>query len=205
METTLSDYQFAIVTAFFIMMLSCSIAGIVAFNQPKFIESATNMYSKSVVNTTYSSVSEQVKQNIIPAWIGVCLFIIVILLNNLFIATIIVFIPRYVGGWLGYFSITYLLASVSFIPGMLFARVAIMVGTGYAIAAFLPHGIFEFAGVSIGGGIGYYYLMKKGINPELELKQFVKSSYVKYVVPLILIASIIEVTVTPVIMYIMLY
>jgi uncharacterized membrane protein SpoIIM required for sporulation len=201
MEITLSDYQFAIVTAFFLMMMGCAMGGIVAFEQPKLMESAHQVYGQSVVNTTYSSVETQVEQNLIPAWLGIGLFVIILLLNNLFLATVVVFLPRYVDGWLGYLSVSYLLVSLGFIPGMLFTRVASSLGAGYAIAAFVPHGVFEFAGVIIGGGLGYYYLMKKNTPHEKELKKFVNQTYVKYIVPLILIASAVEVAITPMVMY----
>jgi len=197
MEITLNDYQFSIVTAFFILMVSCTIGAIVACEQPKMMDSAQQLYGQSIVNTTYTAVETQVEQNVLPIWVGVGLFVIVLLINNLFLASVVVFLPRYVDGWLGVASVSYLLASLGFIPGMLFARVASSIGVGYAVAAFVPHGIFEFSGLILAGGLGYYYLMKKGSETTSELKKRLNNTYLHVVIPLILLASMVEVFITP--------
>lgn len=197
MEILTNDYQYAIFTAFFILMMGCALGAVVAFEQPKMMESAQHIYGQSIVNTTYSNVEAQVIQETLPIWVGVGLFVIILLLNNLFIATLVVFLPRYIDGWLGILSVSYLLFSLGFIPGMLFTRVASAIGVSYGVVAFVPHGVFEFAGVIVAGGLGYYYLMKNDKEDKSELKKKLNNTYLHVVVPLIILASMIEVFITP--------
>lgn len=197
MEILINDYQYAIFTAFFILMMGCALGAVVAFEQPKMMESAQHIYGQSIVNTTYSNVEAQVIQETLPIWVGVGLFVIILLLNNLFIATLVVFLPRYIDGWLGILSVSYLLFSLGFIPGMLFTRVASAIGVSYGVVAFVPHGVFEFAGVIVAGGLGYYYLMKNDKEDKSELKKKLNNTYLHVVVPLIILASMIEVFITP--------
>jgi uncharacterized membrane protein SpoIIM required for sporulation len=184
MEILTNDYQYAMFTAFFILIIGCALGAVVAFEQPKMMESAQHIYGQSIVNTTYSHVEEQVIQETLPIWVGVGLFVIILLLNNLFLATLVVFLPRYIDGWLGVLSVSYLLFSLGF-------------GISYSIVAFVPHGVFEFAGVIIAGGLGYYYLMKYNTEDKTELKKKLNKTYLHVVVPLILLASMIEVFITP--------
>jgi uncharacterized membrane protein SpoIIM required for sporulation len=197
MEILTNDYQYAMFTAFFILIIGCALGAVVAFEQPKMMESAQHIYGQSIVNNTYSHVEEQVIHETLPIWVGVGLFVIILLLNNLFLATLVVFLPRYIDGWLGVLSVSYLLFSLGFIPGMLFTRVASAIGISYSIVAFVPHGVFEFAGVIIAGGLGYYYLMKYNTEDKTELKKKLNKTYLHVVVPLILLASMIEVFITP--------
>ena len=197
MEILTNDYQYAIFTAFFILMMGCALGSVVAFEQPKMMENAQHIYGQSIVNTTYSNVEAQVIQETLPIWVGVGLFVIILLLNNLFIATLVVFLPRYIDGWLGILSVSYLLFSLGFIPGMLFTRVASAIGVSYSIVAFVPHGVFEFAGVIVAGGLGYYYLMKNDKEDKSELKKKLNNTYLHVVVPLIILASVVEVFITP--------
>jgi uncharacterized membrane protein SpoIIM required for sporulation len=192
----MTNYQYSVVTALFILIMGILLGGVLSYSEPKVVQAAQTQYSASVVNQTYSGVQQQVNQEIIPVWVGIALFLVVFVFNNLIIVTMLTFLPRYFDNWLGVVINSYILFSTGFIPAAIFVRVMNTVGIGLTLAAFVPHGIFEFSAVVIAGGIGFYYLMS---DKSIEIKNWVKQKYIRYVVPLIIIAAAMEVFITPLI------
>lgn len=198
----ISDYKYAIITAFFILMMGCVLGGLLSVVEPKVITAAQTQYSSSVVNQSYTEVKEQVKQENIPVYVGILLFILVFIFNNIIIVTLLTFLPQYFDNWLGVVINSYVLFSTGFIPGSIFMRVCQTGGVGLALAAFVPHGVFEFAAVVIAGAVGFYYLMS---DKSDGVKKWSKQKYIRYVVPLIIIAAAVEVFITPLVEYIILH
>jgi uncharacterized membrane protein SpoIIM required for sporulation len=180
-------------------MLGAALGGVIGYASPEMTKAAETQYSNSVVNQTYTGVKEQVKQDIIPIWIGVGLLLAVFIINNLAVATLILFLPYYFKNWLGVVTTSYLLFITGFIPGVLFSRTIGVFGSLKTIAAFVPHGIFEFAAIVIAGGLAYHYL---GSGARDELKPYIMRLYLRYVIPLILIAAMVELFITPIFIHI---
>jgi uncharacterized membrane protein SpoIIM required for sporulation len=194
-----TDLQYSLFCAFFILMLGAALGGVFGYGSPEITKAAEIQYSNSVVNQTYVGVKEQVKHDIIPIWVGIGLLLAVFIINNLAVATLIMFLPYYFKDWVGVLTTSYLLFSTGFIPGILFSRTINVLGSVKTLAAFVPHGIFEFSAIVIAGGCAYYYL---GSGARDELKPYIKRLYMRYVVPLILISALIELFITPIFIYI---
>ncbi len=80
-------------------------------------------------------------------------------------------------------------------------------GILYVLAALLPHGIIEIPAILISAGIGLrlghmVYLSLRGMKTDIrsELRQAVKF-YIRVIVPLLLVAALIETFVTPLFAY----
>jgi uncharacterized membrane protein SpoIIM required for sporulation len=165
---------------------------------PEFASATQAQYGKSVVNQTYSEVKEQISHENIPLVVGIGLFLVIFIINNLFFVTLIVFLPYYFNNYVGVISTSYLLFISGFIPGAIFARVIGVLGTSKTIIAFIPHGVFEFTAVIIAGYLAYYYLLN---GAQDKSKPYMTRVYLKIVVPLILTAAAMEVFITPILIY----
>lgn len=94
-------------------------------------------------------------------------------------------------------------AANGLVLGMLAEIVSRQQGVVFVVAALLPHGIIELPMVLVSVGIGFrlghaVYLLLKGMRIDImqELKQGMWF-YVRWVVPLLLVAAVIESYVTP--------
>jgi uncharacterized membrane protein SpoIIM required for sporulation len=197
MEFLKTDLQYALFCAFFVLMLGATLGALMGASSPEVTQAAQTQYSQSVVNQTYTKVEEKIEHKEVSLWMGVGLLMSVFVINNLAVATLIMFLPYYFKNWIGTLTTSYLLFITGLIPGVIFAQVAEIRGAA-ALSAFVPHGIFEFAAIVIAGGAAYYYLFTGARD---ERKPYIKSVYLKYVVPLIIIAALVELFITPVVMY----
>src|SRR5574341_842248 len=95
------------------------------------------------------------------------------------------------------------------ILGMLADSVSRQEGVLFVIAALLPHGIIEVPMVLISAGIGLQfgrgmYLSLKGAKFDIksELKRGI-SFYLRWIVPLLFVAAVVETFVTPLVVYLL--
>ena len=109
------------------------------------------------------------------------------------------------GIFFGIFPIV-VLSTNGFILGDLSYHVYLDKGIHYILAALLPHGIFELSAVilscAIGIRLGNIFLNRLLEKPAPDLKQSFMNSlkiFIRLVVPLLLLASVIEVWITPII------
>jgi stage II sporulation protein M len=115
------------------------------------------------------------------------------------------------GLWIG----TLIMAPIqAYKTGAIMAHIGSMTskGASFLIVAILPHGILElsasFLAMGIGLMLGYHISMKRTEDPSYQgtviIKEWWKTFY-KVIVPMYFVAALIEVYITPVLIYIALH
>lgn len=138
--------------------------------------------------------------------------VLVIFLTNtglgIIMMTVGYMIAQTTGLWFG----TLLIAPIQgYKTGAIIANVSSR-GADFILAAIIPHGILElsasFVAMGIGLLLGYHISMKRGEEPNYQGTVIIKKwkrIFYSYVVPMYFVAAIIEVYVTPVVMYVVMH
>ena len=144
-----------------------------------------------------------------PVYIETFLFFV----NNAFLGFLTLYagymFAQGTGYWFG--SVVTTLFSATQI-GAIISSISNKVGMKFTLIAILPHGIFElsaiFACLGMGIMLGYKIMLKRCEEPEATCSNLVKRCqiiFAKYIIPLYLVAAIIEGYVTPAIIQLALH
>ncbi len=184
-----------------------------------YLESAANPATSGDVIDAFKSLAEKIKA-IEPPALQITVLFLVIFLNNA-IKSLGIIIFGAVFGILPLFFIAFNGQAIGMVV-YLFTREK---GVSYVLAALLPHGIIEIPVILISAGIGvkigyrvylslkeggadfkkgvsfavWFYLKKIKMDLTPELKQGV-GFYLRWLLPSLLLAAIVESTVTPLIL-----
>jgi stage II sporulation protein M len=137
--------------------------------------------------------------------------VLLIFLTNTGIGMIMVLLGYMVaqvsGLWIG----TLILAPIqAYKTGAILAHISSVMhrGVGFVLVAILPHGILElsatFFAMGIGLMLGYSISMKRCEDPKYEGSILIKKwwrTFYKFIVPMYFVAALIEVYITPVVIY----
>lgn len=192
------NVRLAVFTSLFLILLGAGL-GIVVGSDHGASQAAEAHYGRSVVNTTYTAVAQQVQQQTISPWVALALFIGVILVNNLATTAIAAYTHRFFVMPLAVGVTSYLLVSTGFIPALIGVGFAQKYGVLATLAAMAPNGVIEIAAMALAGALG---LLAATAPPSDDLRARVKTVYWRRVAPLIAVAAVVECIVTPILMYI---
>jgi uncharacterized membrane protein SpoIIM required for sporulation len=194
----MSNSNIAVFTTVFFILLGVGFGIVLATHQPGATEVAMKQYDTTIGNQTYSAVQQGVASSMIPLWVAIILFVLILAINNGAVAFLLTYAPLYFDNWFGYVVSSYLLVVVGYFPASVAMNIFQLNGGMFVLASFFPHGVFEIAAVIIGASAGYCYLM--GDKTEKD-RNDVKRVLMRRVLPLIVIGSLVEVFITPVIIW----
>lgn len=189
----------AVFSTIFFLLIGVGFGIVLAVHAPGAVTVSNQQYDATIGNRTYSAVQEAASAAVIPLWVAVVLFIVILAVNNGAIAFLLTYGPLYFNNWSGYVVSSYLLVMTGYFPASVAMGVLQLYGPAFTVAAFLPHGIFEVAAVIIGASAGYCYLLGSRMQAD---RDEVKRVLLRRVLPLIVIGSLVEVFLTPLILYI---
>lgn len=191
------DARLAVVAALVLIGLGAAFGLVVGAEDRGVAAAAEAHYGRSVVNTTYSAVAEQAQAGVIPPWAAFGLFIAVILGTNLATTAIAAYTHRVYSMPLAVGITSFLLAYSGFVPAMIGVRFAGQFGLPAALAALAPHGGLEIAAMALAGAAG----LLAATAPSAGSRERVAAVYWRRVAPLLAVAAVVECTVTPVLMF----
>lgn len=134
---------------------------------------------------------------------------VILFISNAFLGFLIIYagymFAQGTGHWFG--SIIVTLSSATQI-GAIMAYIAERVGVKLMFIAIMPHGILEFSAifmcVGIGLMLGYHIMKQKCIDPNYTGSKLVNIClriFAMYIIPLYLVAAIVEAYITPIIIH----
>jgi uncharacterized membrane protein SpoIIM required for sporulation len=193
--------RLAIFTAVFLILVGIVMGLVVADADTSMIGAARSQYDRSVVNVAYTTVEAGVQAHDIPIWIALAAYIGVILVNNLLVMGLAAYAYRFLALPTAVLMSSYLLVASGFIPAIIGMQVATKYGALLALAAIAPHGCVEMIGLATAGALG---LLAATHGSSDAVNAAVSTRFHRAVIPLIVVAAVVEIIITPVIVLLVL-